>query len=411
MRLFVTLLITLLLIRCGGTTDETLSSQGTVYNNDGSRAASVEISVFESTEDVKPVYTTVTNMQGGYDIDTMLSGKYNIWAKKGSLVGCNQSVVLKNMSSPIPNDTIREPKFISGIVKMQPNHDPRTVIVHVLGSELHNSNVQKDGRFVINNLAIGEFRLQFSTSEKYYTTTFKSFTAKSDTLFVDTVTLVFTGIPVVTGFTTRYDTLSGSVYLSWNKTEYHNFQEYVIYCNDDDLPFDPPRAIAATTDTFWADTNLWFFYNYDANGWDFGDAEPVYKNRYRVSIKNSANDSAPLTNYQSLIAVRPPSMTTFTHTIQRLSSVNDTSGQTNDSFRIIVSAKNPSHVLFRSAWLDPESGNELRNTVFKDSTIVRRDTLLYCKTTPGEKKLLYSVTDDYGKVYPDTIAIIADSTK
>jgi hypothetical protein len=376
-----------------------------VYYSDGSRVAAAEISVYESTSESLAVYTTTTDMNGRYEIDTILTGNYNIWAKKDSLIGCNQNVSLVDKDSRIPNDTLRGPKFISGVVKMQPNHDPQTVVIHVLGSDLHNSNVQSDGRFVIGNLAKGEYRLQFSTSLKDYTVTYKLFSARNDTIFTDTVTLIFTGIPVVVGLTTRYDTLNGSVYLSWNKTDYRNLQEYIIYCNDDDLPFDAPRPFSTTTDTVWADTNLWFFYNYDAEGWDFQGAEPVYKNRYRVSIRNSTNEIGPIYFYKSLIAVRPPSHTTFSHTIQRISNGSGDSNLTKDSLRIAVSAKNPAHVLVSSVWIDPESSYEIKNTSFKDSSIVRRDTLHYCKTAAGEKKLLYMITDDDKKVWTDTIII------
>lgn len=98
---------------------------------------------------------------------------------------------------------------------MQPEDDPSTVIVQVLGTENY-ANVSDSGTFTLTGLPTGKVRLRLATTLQNYTATFDTSHAATgvDTRIADTIRMVYTGIPVVTGLVAANDSATGELLLS-----------------------------------------------------------------------------------------------------------------------------------------------------------------------------------------------------
>jgi hypothetical protein len=128
---FVALLIGM---NCGvvDTTDTGISR---IYNPDGTPAAAAKVSIFQTTDSTRtPVEVLTTDNNGAYSLPPVKSGAYNIWAEKGDLVAIQNSVQLSSSIKEVSNDTLGNPVTLTATVGLQPNSDPRTVTVQVLGT-------------------------------------------------------------------------------------------------------------------------------------------------------------------------------------------------------------------------------------------------------------------------------------
>ncbi len=225
-----------------------------VYNPDLTPAAGASVA-FYSCNDTVAVYKTVTDKNGNYSIPLLSDGSYNIIARKDSLVSFQDSVTISKNHKTVKSDTLGITGSFTAIAALQVNHDPRTIVVHVLGTDV-NSNVDEKGMFLLKSLARGTYNIVLKTSLPDYSpkyATIKIESAKSDTL-IDTIYLTYTGIPVVNGLKATYDTVRGVVAISWSKTNYRNFQDYVVFRDNYDSTIMSTKPIAALNDTVFTDT-------------------------------------------------------------------------------------------------------------------------------------------------------------
>lgn len=359
----------------GGSVEENEVLAGTLYLPDGTPAAGATVRVY--TVDHVPgtksiakqeagrelVFSAQTDEKGRYSIDSLPRGEYNLLGQDNNLVSYRDSVFIWGQPKGLGSDTLRAPGSLTGWVKLQPNHDPRTVTVQVLGTNTF-VNAGADGKFVLEGLAAGQYSLQVLTTEPQYTplaASAKIHSGASDTL-PDTLRLVYTGIPVVTGLKVSYDTLSGVARVSWNGVAYPQLQGYQVFRDKPEDLLLKATPIGMTSDTFYLDT-LFVPDSISGRGPNNGAADSTYlKYRYRVKVVNKSEQTGLPYGYAELTAPSPY----FVRTLMQFEGFDLTSGQglsgdwvvrSKDSIRVNLSFRNPGRRVKRIEWKkDGEDG-------------------------------------------------------
>jgi hypothetical protein len=285
-----------------GTMSETDTAM--IYNPDNTPAVGAVVRFFVATDSTRTVaYQATTDTNGRYSTKGLARGSYNMLATKDSLIVFQDSIAAFADTVLVKPDTLQKSGSVTAIIGVQPNHDPRTVTVQVLGTDLF-SNVDINGRFTLSPVAKGNYNLRLVTTLPDYTPTYVTIHAqgqKKDTL-TDTLWLTFTGIPVVTGLAASYDTVNGIVHLSWIKTAYRDFQNYLVYRDAFDSIDLSKNPFAACTDTFFADTV--FRRDLASGPFSFRDTND-YHFKYRVCIENNTIKRGDTYKYVDVVAASP----------------------------------------------------------------------------------------------------------
>jgi hypothetical protein len=118
------------------------------------------------------------------------------------------------------------------------------------------SNVASDGSFMIGELPPGKYALRSVTTIPQYTPTYTWLTvsAASPDTVRDTISLVYTGIPVVSNLKASYDTLDGIVTLTWDTVSYFLLNDFLIYRDQGQILTPSTTAIGTTSKCLFADT-------------------------------------------------------------------------------------------------------------------------------------------------------------
>jgi Putative Ig domain/Kelch motif len=275
MRIFRFGLAVLLLMGCI-LNDRTESNRGSVVDNevrvgrifhaDGEPAVNARVRIYPvdhvpDTAGLKKVargeglvFSVVTDNEGKFKIDALPRGEYNILGDRDGMLSFQDSLFLNDSTQYIPPDTLDAPGSLTGTVVLQPNHDPITVTVHILGTN-HHANVTSDGRFEFGQLAAGSYRLLLRTTLPEYTSLYVSTKVRSgiQETIADALTLPYTGIPVVTGLQAEYDTTLSRVRLTWNGVKYRNFSEFAIFRDSVGAKILSTEPIDKITDTVFLD--------------------------------------------------------------------------------------------------------------------------------------------------------------
>jgi hypothetical protein len=387
-----------------GTVDDTDSGvEAMICNPDGTPAEGASIKIFEVADTTKtPVVEEITDKNGRFNLDGLAKGTYNVYAEKDELVAFQDSINVLEDTIIIKDDTLETPIDLSGIVGLQPNHDPRTVTVQVLGTDIY-SNVNEDGYFTLSRMAKGDFTLKLSTTLQNYTTTYGNLTIDVDTpdTLSDTLWLIYTGIPVGEGLTATYDTLNGVVTLSWNSTKYRDFQDYLIYRDCFDSLNMSSTPITFTDDTVFQDT---IFNKSSASGsFSFSDTND-YHFKYRVSVRNNSQEEGLSYKYCEVYTASPAKVATeiSVESYHMAKAILTSSSSINDSIQFIINLSNQTREL-----------REIKYTELEDDSIVKRvtidsmrkfqDTLYYLWETIGQKKIEIAVLDLAGTLWKDTV--------
>lgn|GEM_PF-1552268 len=383
-----------------GTNDETSGGIiASLYYKDGTPAANAVIKIFEISDTSKqPAYTALTDNKGAYKIESIKVGTYNVWGAKDTLVAYQGSVLFTKSSSNLKDDTLENGGSITGIVGVQPNHDPRTVTVQILGSEITADNVDIGGRFTIPQLARGSYKLRLTTTLPEYTPTYniiqKSGNA-TDTL-ADTLWLIYTGIPVVTGLTAICDTLNGIIKLKWNKTGYLNFQDYALFKDPADSGNMTDKPFGFTADTFYIDTI-------------FGDMNDIndYKLKYRAAVRNNSQNIGLTYKYISITAASPTKVQTTisARTISKITGDEKDTVSTKDTALIIADFSNPTRAYKQISWAFGHPDSIVGTQNIATSKTEGNDTLVFTKTIEGDYKLYITVEDIAGTKWFDTVLV------
>lgn len=257
-------LVALVLASCGepgrvagGTNDETHTEWAARFFQPGGERAAVDAVV-----QVVPHNGTLVAAAGRTDslgrpvVAPLPDGLYTVSvSQNGQVVFVDSVPASKGRLVLTADDTLAPAGTLSGVVAMQPNHDPATTTVNVLGTDIH-ANVSTDGTFRLEGLGAGRFRLRFVTTENHYTPTYVLAAAASGAAAVlpDTVRMVYTGIPVVTGIVATNDTLTGDQILSWRAARHKDLLDYVVYRDTIDALSPSRNRYATSSDTVWRDT-------------------------------------------------------------------------------------------------------------------------------------------------------------
>ncbi len=390
----------------GGTNDET-SSGISLFKPDGKPAVGAIIQFYVVGDTSRQfVHQTITDNSGIYFLNGIVSqsGNYNIWAKlDDSLVAMQDSVYIAPTNHFVKDDTLGKPGSITGIVGLQPGDPVQTVTVQALGTHIY-SNVNEKGKFTLHTMAHGEYTLRLVTTLPEYTPTYFSVSAKSnvnDTI-LDTLWLIYAGIPIVTGISALYDTLHGIVTLSWNNASYNDFQDFLIYRDHYDSVNLSPNPIDNTVDTIYRDTI------YNSSTIDPQD----YRFKYRIAIRNNSQVNGRTYKFEDVKAISPEKVkTTFSFSTKHIRTgrlVN--SGSVNDSIQIALLLKNKRRRISDVSWAVEHIDSIKQITNFDSLSSFNSDTLIYSWEDIGEYPIFTISKDDGGSIWVDTmkISIVAD---
>lgn len=249
-----------------GTTDETNTAR--IVGPGGSSAPGAVVQVYRIGDTTRvPVLTAIADEQGRYSLQGIPPGEYNLIANSGDLALYLDTVPLRPGISR--SDTLGQPGAYRGRVELQPGHNPRTVTVQALGTNLW-SNVDSAGNFSFPKIPGGEYTLRLVTTLPDYTPTFSSVRALDDSAVVESapIELIYTGKPIVRGLLATYDTVAGVVRLQWRRDP--NMMDYVIYRDAYGAAEMSTTPFATVSDTSWSDLVFKV-----GGGWDQRMQSPV----------------------------------------------------------------------------------------------------------------------------------------
>lgn len=339
--------------------------------------------------------STITDSKGRYFIDSLSRGEYNILAEKGGLLSYQDSVGLSASPRVLLPDTLKPASSLRGIVALQPNHDPSTVTVEVLGTNAF-ANVDHNGRFDLPALGEGRYTLKVSTTLDGYTSLFTGFSigAGETANLPDTLKVRFTGIPLVSGLRlVSYDTLASVATFSWSASDYPNLLGYSIFRDTAKAAVlsQNPLNTFRVEDTVYSDTLL-FDPESDAIAKSF---------EYRVRIQDRETDLGPGYFFLRVNAPHPSLARTFLR-LESLGAHGNTAG-IGDTLRIVADYSNPTRGLVRLSWRLLGQENPLRRITLAGKN--GRDTLALAFMDPGSRTLEVTVEDDAGTSWPESIRL------
>ncbi len=236
--LFVTAML-IVLVHCSAQISgtEVTNERSIVYLPGGKEpAAYAQVSVVptdhipEASVENEKILEVITDGQGSYSVTGLQEGYYNILARKDQYAFFEDSVYLAE-SEVARKDTLDIAGAITGRVVLQPNHDPRSVLVQVIGTSVLYERVDSRGYFTLSGLAQGEYQALFVTTLDNYTPTPEKLRIRSgvsDTL-TEPIEMIYTGIPVVENIKAVYDPVSKLVRVSWDSVQYSQFDSYLVY--------------------------------------------------------------------------------------------------------------------------------------------------------------------------------------
>jgi Kelch motif len=420
------LLLCSLLLACsesGGTNDETtIRTSAIVYEPDGKTPAdSVTVKIFDAASvDGKYASMQITSSDGRFYLDGLSAGRYVIWFQKDSMVTCQNPVVIALNDTALHNDTLAYPSTVTGIIGVQPQDDPRSVTIQVVGLDKYFNNTGSDGRFTMKNMAAGTYTLLLRSTEPHYTPTTVevTITPSATVALKDTLRLTYTGIPVISGLQVAYDTVGGRVRISWNRTDYRGFENYCIFRDIYDSANYSTSPISATIDTVYNDT----IFNKRLSSGAFSRIDSCsYHFRYRVAVRNNVSVIGPIYKYADIWAVsplkiRPAFVFSSKHVAKNLkfSTMYDSvktggvilAGEASigDTVLLYSNVKGSSRGLVRLEWVDI-LGTVIRSVDSSLSVKIFTDSLFRKWETTGIHSIICVATDNAGTKWYDTIRI------
>lgn len=237
-----------------GTNDETYSLRA--YLPDGKPAEGAQVRVV-GVKDTTAVAVGTVDANGDVATPTLRDGIYAFNITQDSLVSHIEAVEVKNGKLLLDNrkDTLRLMGSVSGVVAVEPQDDPSTVVVHVLGTEIW-ANVRRDGTFRLDRIGAGEYLLALETNLPHYTRTFANATATNgrNTTLPDTIWITYNWLPSIRGVAVRNDSATGDQILSWQPARnVVGFMDYAIFRDSLGTILPSKVPVAVTNDTTWRD--------------------------------------------------------------------------------------------------------------------------------------------------------------
>ena len=219
-------------------------------------AAGAVVQVWRPDDTTKiPVAQVITGADGSYSLPTINDGVYRLVARKASeqLVSMQDSIYTAGGHLQVQNDTLGKAGMATGYVKMVGDDNPGSVTIVVMGTDVL-LNVDRDGKFQIDNLASGTYRLRLSTALLEYTTTQVSVKLDfSKAVVLDTIVMNYAGIPPVNRFVALFDSLSQRVKLLWSMPYLRGVRDVQIFREDKNQLYSPQLVGVSDSGVFWDD--------------------------------------------------------------------------------------------------------------------------------------------------------------
>lgn len=203
--------------------------------------------------------TVLTDTNGEFLIDSVDTGIYVIEAVSGNNRALQCPVIISSPDAKVklPADTLKPSGAIRGVITLSDGGDPRKVFVFAFGIDRF-ATVAEDGSFIFSNLAQAVYDIRILPLLDNYGVFDTSGipVMPADTTALDTISLPFTGIPVVKNITLSYDTLKQIISLSWNSLDTSLISGYKVYRKkiDSENPDINPIYINLSTDTLCQDS-------------------------------------------------------------------------------------------------------------------------------------------------------------
>lgn len=202
----------------------------------------------------------VTAADGSFETDSLPDGRYNLLSDKDGLVSFRDSVAVDpDSATRLAGDTLKAPGSVSGVVRLQPGHDSRTVFLILLGTTTFSVPKDSTGNFQLGRLAEGEYRLRVLSTLDSYKPMDTTIRVRSgiDAALPDTLRLAYQAlpqeIPVVDDVSVAYDTVKMAATLSWKRRPSSRVSAYHVYRRHRDSGFVRVTAVPLADTAFTED--------------------------------------------------------------------------------------------------------------------------------------------------------------
>lgn len=268
----------------GGTSDNGNALVfGHIYNPDSTPAVGasvrfVPVGYNPNSAAGQKIDSTLTDQSGYYGLPDLPAGKYNVLAAGASGAAFHDSVTVAD-TTEVGSDTLRATGGIRGVVKLVPPLDSAMVFVILLGTNTY-TMADSGGNFVLNDLALGEYRaLVLTTAPDYGRKDTVWVVFAPDTTGLDTIVLQAEGIPIPSGLSLLYDALRQIVTLAWNQADTALVSGYHLFRRNVDSNTTFAQLIPSlVTDTMYADSAVLqdFTYEYKVKAVDKNANEGLF---------------------------------------------------------------------------------------------------------------------------------------
>ncbi len=351
----------------------------------------------DDTGNPKMRATTKTDRQGAYSFKDIPPGDYNVIGSLDSLGSFRDSVSIRGPED-LGADTLKALGALSGTIRLQPQDNPRSSIVQVIGTDRY-VNVDADGRFDLPNLAAGYYQLRLSVDLDGYIPLFATVAVRAgihDTL-AEPLVPFYSGIPYVPGIKAALDTLHGVAKITWNRISYQAFHSYVVFRDSSGIliPARNPLNTSRLTDTVYFDT---LYPPRPGKGWD----TTLRRWEYRVSAQAANGKTGYPYEVAELNALPPSSIMTAIDL--RMLGAHADSARAGDTIRIVAKYSNPTYANLRLAWFAGTSDTLRWQTLTEKSG---EDTLAWPgPESVGERKIAFGILDAAGRRWTDSLRVI-----
>lgn len=240
---------------------------GRIVDTDGKGVANAKVRVVSvnyspgpgGTGEIADVATT--GIDGSFATDSLPDGTYNLLSEKAGVFAFRDSVEVRgDSSSETGRDTLKAPGSVSGVIRLQPGDDSRTVFLILLGTTTFSVPMDSLGHFRLENLAEGRYRLRLLTTLDAYKPVDTLIHVLSgvavtlpDTLRLPYQPVTAGNIPFVDSVSLSYDTTAMAVTLRWKKPGSSQVGSYHVYRRTADSGFIRLTSIPLSDTTYKED--------------------------------------------------------------------------------------------------------------------------------------------------------------
>lgn len=244
-----------------------------------------------------------TDERGEYSFSEVPWGLYNVIAMQDGKASFRDSLFVTGRSQTLIPDTLSASGSLTGLIRLQPQHDPRTATVQVLGTQLA-VNVDEWGRFLVPGMGEGLYRLRVVTTVEGYTPLYAEVYVRSSVseMLTEPLEPFYFGIPVVEGLFATPEP-DGTVRLQWQPPPaFGNVQAYLIFRDSVNAIEISRTPIGRTSSFSYIDTV--YSRTPKPGQYPFQDTTPRVV-EYRVRIRDMSGEVGPVFGSVIVEAIPP----------------------------------------------------------------------------------------------------------